>query len=270
MAEMLSVDKPGRPSVPALVLTTAAVSFVVVLVLEALAHELLHGANSIATSAALALASALLIGPLLYLIVIRPLMNRLARRAAVEAAADQEAPGAGTVDPVTHALNRRGITASLLEAMAQSQRYATPLCAALVGIDGFERLAQSHGSGFADHAVQWTVSTLTDALRLPDRVGRYDGAEFLVVMPQTRAPAATKVAERLREAVAASPLAADNVTEPLTISVGVVECSKGHDLEKLLSQAQAALSQARAGGGNRVVRLKAARRRPGATPAATD
>ncbi|MHB1950342.1 MAG: GGDEF domain-containing protein [Acidiferrobacteraceae bacterium] len=261
MAETLPVTKPARPSPSTLVLTSGAVAFAVVLVIEALALEVLRGPQNIGVSAALALVSALLIGPLLYLIVIRPLMDRLAHHAAIDAAAVQDATPVETVDPVTHVLNRRGITASLLEAMAQSQRYATPLCVAFVGIDGFDRLRERHGDAFGDQAVQWTAAALTDALRLPDRVGRYEGAEFLVVMPQTRAPAATKVAERLRAAIDKSPATMAGVTESLTISVGVVEFSKGHDLEKLLSQGQAALSQAHHAGGNRVTRLKTVRRR---------
>ncbi|MHB1943128.1 MAG: GGDEF domain-containing protein [Acidiferrobacteraceae bacterium] len=267
MADTLSVSKQECPSAASLVVSAGAVSFVVILVLGALVHKVLRGTNTIGTVTTLALVSAVLIGPLFYLIIIRPLIHRLSRRPAPAAAMEYDA-GTGTIDPVTHALNRRGITTSLIEAMAQSQRYATPLCAALVSIDGFGQLAERHGQKFADQTVQWAVGTITDALRLPDRVGRHEGGEFLVVMPQTRAPAATKVAERLREAVAASPLATERATEPLTISVGVVEFAKGHDLEKLLSQAQAALAEARAAGGNRVIRIKVPRRRKGSTPEA--
>ncbi len=267
MADTLSVNKQECPSAATLVVSAGALSFVVVLVLGALVHKVLRSAGTIGTVTTLALVSAVLIGPLLYLLIIRPLINRLSRGPAPVAVTEHDAT-LGMVDPLTHALNRHGITASLIEAMAQSQRYATPLCAALVGIDGFGQLAERHGKKLADQVVQWAVGTITDALRLPDRVGRYEGGEFLVVMPQTRAPAATKVAERLCEAVSASPFATEEATEPVTISIGVVEFSKGHDLEKLLSQAQAALAEARVTGGNRVIRIKPPRRRKGVAPEA--
>lgn len=261
MARKLFADSRGLPSVPAFIGATACLTFVVVLGLEWARAALYPGVPTIAGSSLTALLAALVTAPLVYLLLMRPF--RRPRASTATAGSDSSV----IVDPVTHTLNRRGITATLLEGMAQSQRYATPLCVALLAIDDFEALADRHGAGVCDQAVQWAAGTMTEALRLPDRLGRYEEGRFLLVMPQTRAAAGVKVAERLREAVAAAPRILDQGPEPLALSVGVVEFGKGHDLEKLLSHAQAALAEAQRAGGNQVVRAKATRRRKDRPPA---
>lgn len=255
MARKLLSDSRGLLSAPALLAATGGLTFVVVFVIEWARIALYPGTPTIAGAALIAFLAAAGAAPLVYLLLIRP--SRQPRPHPV--AAEQD--GAVMIDPVTHVLNRRGITATLLEGMAQSQRYATPLCVALLAIDDFAALGDRHGASVCDRAAQWAAGAMTEALRLPDRLGRYEEGQFLLVMPQTRATAGFKVAERLRDTVAASPLTLDQRPEPLTLSAGVVEFGKGHDLEKLLSQAHAALAEAQAGGGNQVVRAKVTRRR---------
>jgi len=154
-----------------------------------------------------------------------------------------------TSDALTGLLNRQGITASLLEAMAHAERYGNPLSVALVAIDA----QQAAGRKAADKLVQSVANLFGEALRLPDRVGRYGEGEFLVVLPQAALKDAAKIAERIRANAAATQPGAAGRKPVGTLSIGVVRFRKGEDLERLLTRAGEALAKARAAGGNRVV-----------------
>ncbi len=162
----------------------------------------------------------------------------------------------GLVDELTRALNRRGITSSLIEAMAQSQRYGTPLSLASLRIDGAEALAGRLGPEAEDSVLEGAAAVLAEALRLPDRLGRYHDREFLVVLPQTHVEQAQLVAERLRAAVGATSLAVKGEAVTVTLSAGVAEFGRGQDLERFLDNAHEALYEAERAGGNQVCAYK--------------
>ncbi len=154
-----------------------------------------------------------------------------------------------TVDSLTGLLNRQGITASLLEAMAHAERYGNPLSVALVAID----VQQTAGRKVADKLVQSVANLFGEALRLPDRVGRYGEDEFLAVLPQAALKDAAKIAERIRASAAETQFSIAGKKLSAAVSIGVVRFRKGEDLERLLTRASEVLAKARAAGGNRVV-----------------
>ena len=257
MGSGLLFDQQHRPSTAGFMVGAGALGFVTVLVVASLATA--AGLRlGITALAGLSIASGLVLGPLSYWALIRPLARRLPG-----ASANRDTTS--LVDPVTHTLSRPGITSSLLEAMAQAQRYGTPLCVAVLRIDGFDQQLERQGNAGADALAQWAAAVMTETLRMPDRVGSQQPGEFLVVMPQTRGPAALKVAERLLAALAVAP----GAPVPATLSAGVAEFGKGQDLEKLLSRATQAAQEAAENGGNHAVRAKAQRapRRPSVAPA---
>ncbi|AWP24792.1 MAG: GGDEF domain-containing protein [Gammaproteobacteria bacterium] len=158
----------------------------------------------------------------------------------------------GLVDDLTRTLNRRGITSSLIEAMAQSQRYGTPLSLVSLGIDGAQTLVEHLGPEAEAPVLEAVSAALGEALRLPDRLGRYQGWEFLVVLPQTRTPQALLVAERLRMAVAGIALTVKGEKAAVSLSAGIAEFGRGQDLERFLANAHEALYGAQRAGGNQV------------------
>lgn len=245
----------GAPCGTRISLAVAALTVMVILAVGAGFH--LAGISGTAKGLfGLAVVAALIVGPLVSVLVIRPLgLAHVTGPASLSVAGHPT----GLVDDVTHLLNRRGITTALLEAMAQSQRYGTPLSIALLQLDEFQSEVDA-GDEAANRLVEAAAHAMTSVVRLPDRIGRHDPAEFLLVMPHTRGSAAAKVADRLRHAAASVP-GVLGPTGVLTVSAGVVEFGKGQDLEKLLSQARMALNEASSGGGNRTVRAKMVRRR---------
>ena len=188
---------------------------------------------------------AVFLAPLLYALVGRPLAKNQA-----PSQAPPQAPS--LVDDLTRTLSRRGITSSLIEAMAQSQRYNTPLSLASLSIDGIDDVTERLGDEAEGAILEAVAATLGEVLRLPDRLGRYQDREFLVVLPQTHAPQAAMVAERLRAAVAGTTVAVQGEAANVTLSAGVAEFGRGQDLEHFLANAHEALGEAHKEGGNRV------------------
>ena len=191
--------------------------------------------------------------------VLAPLLYALVWRPSVKAEPLLGSPppqGTGLVDELTRTLNRRGITSSLIEAMAQSQRYSTPVSLVRISVDGVEELTERWGAGAEGAILESVASTLGEVLRLPDRLGRYQDWEFLVVLPQTRSQQAAIVAERLRAAVVANPISVKGEGATVTVSGGVAEFGRGQDLERFLANACEALRQAQKEGGNRVSSFK--------------
>ncbi len=178
------------------------------------------------------------------------LTSRIVNARRLAAAPDPLTAPTGLIDDVTRTLNRRGITSSLIEAMAQSQRYGTPLSLISLGIDGARGLVERLGSEVKAPVLEATSAALGEVLRLPGRYGRYQGWEFLVVLPHTRAKQAALVVDRLRAALAAAPPVVKGETLALTVSAGIAEFASGQDPERFLSNAHKALHKASKAGGD--------------------
>jgi len=198
-----------------------------------------------------ALVLALAIAPPVYWLVLKPLQRQHAKRVEAERMAEDMSRLAIT-DALTRLMNRRGITVSLLDAMAQAERYGHPLAVAMADIDRFKEINDAHGHDAGDKVLTEVASLLSDALRMPDKVGRYGGEEFLVVLPHTSLAQGRKIAERMRAAVNNWKFELDGKPVKRTISLGLTQFRKGEDLEQLLSRADQALYEAKNAGRNRV------------------
>ncbi len=99
-----------------------------------------------------ALALALVIAPGIYYLVLIPLRREYERRLEAEGRA-QEMTRLAITDPLTHTMNRRGITVALLDAMAQAERYDTPLTVAMADIDHFKDVNDRYGHEAGDRAL---------------------------------------------------------------------------------------------------------------------
>lgn len=200
---------------------------------------------------------AVVVAPPIYGLVLIPLRRELEKRLAAENRAEDLSRLAIT-DPLTHIMNRRGITVALLDAMAQSERYNTPLCVALADLDRFKPINDTYGHKAGDQILAETAGVLSDALRMPDKVGRYGGEEFLIILPHTTLVGGRKIAERLRTAVGRWVFTVAGKKTKLTVSVGLTQFRKGEDLEQLLARVDKALYAAKNAGRNLVVTRKIA------------
>ena len=187
--------------------------------------------------------------------MLSPIRNQYIRRLRGEGE-DEDLSHAAITDPLTRIMNRRGITVGLLDAMAHAERYRTPLTVAMADIDLLKEINASYGRGGGDRVLKDVAGVLADALRMPDKVGRYGGEEFLIVLPHTSLVQGKKIVERIRNSVSKWDFEVGSKKIRLTISIGVAQYKVGEDLEQLMSHTSKALQEAKQGGRNKVVASK--------------
>jgi diguanylate cyclase (GGDEF)-like protein/putative nucleotidyltransferase with HDIG domain len=129
------------------------------------------------------------------------------------------------------------------------ERGKGPFTLAAIDIDDFKLINDLHGHPIGDEALRRVAESLRRAVGEQDSVFRVGGEEFAVLLPSRDAIEAKVVAERLREAVAATPF-----TLPLRVSIGLASWpTDGYDRDTLLTRADDALYGAKRAGKNRVV-----------------
>jgi diguanylate cyclase (GGDEF)-like protein len=155
-------------------------------------------------------------------------------------------------DELTGLANRRNVLARLSQLL--SAPGAKP-CAVLIGdIDHFKPINDRYGHPVGDAILREVAASLSAAVREPVCLGRLGGEEFLVVLPDTGLEAATQVAERLREGIAAIDTSRWFSDRALTMSLGVTVSTPGADtLSTMLKRADEGLYEAKHAGRNRVV-----------------
>jgi diguanylate cyclase (GGDEF)-like protein len=163
-------------------------------------------------------------------------------------------------DGLTEIDNRRCLEERLHEMWLHSVRLHEPIALIMCDIDKFKLVNDKFGHQAGDSVLQQVARALKEEAREIDRVGRYGGEEFLLILPGTVLDAAVTFAERLREKVAGHTFTYTGGTLRRTISAGVAASPhpRVKDQEALLKAADAALYVAKETGRNRVVRFDSA------------
>ncbi len=191
------------------------------------------------------------------LLRIQTLQSELEQRERELSAANDKLLVMSRTDVLTRVANRRYIEERLHEMWEHSARLHEPLSVVMCDIDHFKRVNDEHGHPAGDAVLEQFASLLQSAAREIDRVGRYGGEEFLLVLPGTVLDAAVTFAERVRESVAAHDFTFDGGSLHKTMSCGVAAWP--HPLidnqEALIKAADDALYVAKETGRNRVVRF---------------
>jgi diguanylate cyclase (GGDEF)-like protein len=149
--------------------------------------------------------------------------------------------------------------------VARAVRTKSSLAIALLDIDKFKALNDTYGHLVGDQVLKEIASTLNTLLRDYDLAGRWGGEEFALLLPQTRAVDAFRIAERVRANIAAlsfiAPGAAGGERVQVTVSIGVAALDSGsrRELGELLLAADAALYRAKAGGRDQVQMISTTR-----------
>ena len=155
-------------------------------------------------------------------------------------------------DALTGCVNRRALEARARSALAHAARHGQPLSLVIVDLDHFKRVNDTHGHAAGDLALTHAGQLLRDAVRPDDVVARFGGEEFCVLLRDTASEPARIAAERLRAAIAASPVPTPAGPLPLTASLGVATARPDEPWEALFHRADEALYAAKHGGRDRV------------------
>lgn len=151
------------------------------------------------------------------------------------------------VDPLTGALNRRGLDDALDRLVI-----APPFSVALADLDRFKDVNDTHGHGVGDEVLQHAVSVLGAVVRGSDAVVRWGGEEILLALPGTALEQARQVAERARAALERTPAPTAAGPVGVTVSIGVASMGAGETWDALVERADQALYRAKDAGRNRV------------------
>ena len=118
----------------------------------------------------------------------------------------QELERLAVVDALTDVPNRRGFFIALAPWLALARRPGVPTALVLFDLDQFKRVNDSYGHPAGDTVLRAVVDVCKQQLRDSDQLGRMVGVEFAILLPRTGLAEAVLVAERMRAAIAASPV----------------------------------------------------------------
>lgn len=153
-------------------------------------------------------------------------------------------------DPLTSLRNRRAFDERLGEVFEHARRYDRPLSLAIVDVDRFKAINDVHGHDAGDAVLRGVAKTIGRCTRQTDFAARVGGEEFAILLPETALFEALQFGEKLRSAIAASPVAGQSVT--VSIGIASVPHSRVPGTAELFRAADQALYRAKMNGRNRV------------------
>ena len=157
-------------------------------------------------------------------------------------------------DPLTQILNHGAIIDTLLREVDRAHREHQALSLILADLDGFKNVNDTYGHVMGDQVLVEVARRMRNCLRSYDAIGRYGGEEFLMVLPNSEASQAVRLAERIRVAVSQDPFRLGNQDLTVTVSQGVTTWTDPYPIpiERLIQSADGALYLVKNSGRNGV------------------
>ena len=156
-------------------------------------------------------------------------------------------------DGLTGLSTHSRIVEQLEVSIRRAERRGDSLAVAMLDIDGFKDVNDSHGHLVGDQVLKALAHLLRQRLRLSDSVGRFGGDECLVVLPETGAEAAQRKMDEIRRNFAAIEHDTGQASFSVTLSGGVAEYPAVPTSHQLIAAADAALYEAKRAGRDRVI-----------------
>lgn len=173
-------------------------------------------------------------------------------------ATQQELRVQATTDALTGVCNRSELLAQLREAFQADKEHQTPLSLAMIDVDSFKQINDTHGHPFGDQVLREMAQRVGRVLRPQDIFGRYGGDEFVVGMPATPNSEAAALMREVHEEVSGCLIRHGEQQWQLDLSIGLAtaEPFPSGNLKGLLSSCDAALYRAKNGGRNQVANVR--------------
>lgn len=157
-----------------------------------------------------------------------------------------------STDELTGLLNRHAFNILIGKLLAEYRREPRPISMLMVDIDHFKQINDRHGHLAGDGVLQVVAHALQGSLRASDLAVRWGGEEFLLVLKNCDLAEACRIAEKLRQSVAAQPVRQKDVEIPVTLSIGASQFDGTESTEQTVNRADAALYRAKNAGRDRV------------------
>jgi diguanylate cyclase (GGDEF)-like protein len=158
-------------------------------------------------------------------------------------------------DDLTGVFNRRHFRKTVTRAFDHFRRYKRPLSVAIIDVDHFKKVNDSFGHQAGDTVLAELAKRFGRSVRASDYLARYGGEEFVVLLPETQLGDAVTFGEKLRAAIAATPVRiGDGEALPVTVSVGTASLAHTQfdSAADMIRAADQALYRAKRNGRNRV------------------
>lgn len=153
-------------------------------------------------------------------------------------------------DELTQMPNRRAFFSEARKALDTSYRYNHPFSLALIDIDHFKSINDSHGHDMGDRVLQGFAGCIMKNMRSTDMCARYGGEEFVICMPETDLSEAETALAKIQKALHSFDFPHG---KPVTCSIGIAENNLQKTLEKLISDADKAMYRAKALGRDQII-----------------
>jgi diguanylate cyclase len=156
-------------------------------------------------------------------------------------------------DPLTGALNRKGLDEAVEREMSSVRRKETPLCVSLLDIDNFKKLNDTLGHATGDIALAHLATVARECMRPQDTLARYGGEEFVLLLPDTVLEKGIEAMTRLQRELTKKFFLAGTEKILITFSAGVAQLAADESGADAIKRADKAMYLAKRAGKNRVV-----------------
>jgi diguanylate cyclase len=156
-------------------------------------------------------------------------------------------------DPLTGALNRKGLDEAVEREMSTVRRKDTPLCVSLLDIDNFKKLNDTLGHATGDIALTHLATVARECMRPQDTLARYGGEEFVLLLPDTVLEKGIEAMTRLQRELTKKFFLAGTEKILITFSAGVAQLAADETGADAIKRADKAMYLAKRAGKNRVV-----------------
>lgn len=156
-------------------------------------------------------------------------------------------------DPLTGALNRKGLDEAFNRELANVRRKDAPLCVALLDIDNFKRINDDLGHATGDQALAHLAQVAREIMRPQDTLARYGGEEFVILLPDTALDQGVEAMMRLQRELTKRFFLAGAEKLLITFSAGVAQLGREEDSGSAIRRADQAMYTAKRAGKNRVL-----------------
>jgi len=156
-------------------------------------------------------------------------------------------------DALTQVSNRHGIDAVIKQEEARFKRSGTPYSLATLDLDHFKGVNDQYGHDAGDLVLKECALIIQKHIREQDKLARWGGEEFIVLLPETELHGATIFAEKIRHSIAQATIEINGISIPITTTVGVVEVRPNESFADVFKRSDLALFKGKEQGRNKVV-----------------